>query len=115
MYIVNKGKKGFVVSIKQAEEFLKKVGKRKNISKFEMYKEDIIYLYNKNATLEIITQYLETKGIKRVKGYNALSSFIKRNVSLTSNNTQKDITKNKVAKNIDPLLMNELLSKEIDL
>jgi len=72
------------VSIKQANEFLKKIGKRKNVSKFEIYKEDIIYLYNEGATLEIITQYLETKGIKRTKGYSALSSFVKRNISLKS-------------------------------
>lgn len=69
------------MSLKQAEEFLKKVGHRKKVSKFEKYREDIVYLYNESATLEIITQYLETKGITRTKGYNALSSYIKRNLT----------------------------------
>lgn len=68
------------MSIKQAEEFLKKIGPRKRISKFEKYKADIAYLHSKGSTLEVITQYLETKGIKRTKGYNALSSYIKRNL-----------------------------------
>lgn len=68
------------MSIKQADEFLKKVGPRKRVSKFEKYKTDIAYLHNQGATLEVITQYLETKGIKRTKGYNALSSYIKRNL-----------------------------------
>ena len=115
-----------MMSIKQADEFLKKVGKRKNVSKFEKYKEDIIYLYNEGATLEIITQYLETKGIKRTKGYSALSSFVKRNISLKSNNqTQKNIidyeikkdksTPVSIGKNIDPRLMDKLLNKEIEL
>jgi len=115
-----------MMSIKQADKFLKKVGKRKNVSKFEIYKEDIIYLYNEGATFEIITQYLETKGIKRTKGYSTLSSFVKRNISLkSSNQTQKNITnyemeKDKstpvsIGKNIDPRLMDKLLNKNIEL
>ncbi len=86
------------MSVKQAEEFLKKVGTRKNVSKFEKHKEDIIYLYNEGATLEIITQYLETKGIKRTKGYNALSSYIKRNLANDILNLKKSNTSNQSSK-----------------
>jgi hypothetical protein len=88
------------MSIKSAEDFLKKNGFKKKKSKFEKYKDDILYLHNEGATLEIITQYLETKGIERTKGYTALASFIKRNKEPKSNqvvrsiNSKKDIASN---------------------
>jgi hypothetical protein len=69
------------MSIKQAAEFLKKVGYRKKVSKFEKHREDILHLCAEGASLEIITKYLETKGVNRTKGYTALASYIRRHLA----------------------------------
>lgn len=130
MVVIN-GNKGFVMSLKEAENFLNKHGKKRRISKFDAYKEEIKYMYNEGASLEIITQFLETKGVKRVKGYNALSSYIKRNLTddiLSSKNhiqkkatqvikqeSEKDILLHEKQKTMNPAKMMEMLNKDIDL
>lgn len=68
------------MSLEQAKKFLKKSGHKKRTSKYEPFKEEIVYLYSEGASLEIITQYLETKGIERTKGVSGLSQYIKRNL-----------------------------------
>lgn len=116
------------MSIKQVDSFLEKNGKRKKISKFAKHKEDIIYMYQKGATYEIITQYLETKGITRTKSYTPLYSYIQRNLrdeiiekkSIKSvektekKSTEKDEDTSE-KREVNPQLMHELLNREIEL
>lgn len=102
------------MSLKEAENFLNKHGKKRRISKFDAYKEEIKYMYNEGASLEIITQFLETKGVKRVKGYNALSSYIKRNLTddilRPKNHIQKKATQ-VIKQETKPLEKNEQLQE----